>query len=308
MDREGDVNLRRDGFVRALSRRKFLKFMVVGFWGSVIFLRTSSVLGTKPKSARNFPKTESPDTETGKTPNETTLKFFDNHQQALVSAIAGLIVALDSSQGEVADTIASDIDKGVAESESKKKNYAFGLSWIDSLSRHQYGSDQGFLGLNEAQKLELLDRISTSWETRRRPVHTFWQRVHRKLDQYWDNIFGAGAHSAFFNEIRADAIIAYYSNPIGWLEIGYYGPPQPVGYPRFDEPPEFENHTDSIRTVNNSTCLNCHETGLHSRGGAINVSCTHCHHPHSPWPYEKDQLRLEDQIGIIFPNPDKKKH
>jgi hypothetical protein len=307
MSREVDVISERDFSIRTWNRRRFLKSAVFGILSSIILLRTRRGFGATVKQEQSLPETQSRDTGTGGPGNETTLRFFNNHQRVLVSTMAGLIVALDANQNEVADTMVSDIDNWVAEAESKKKNYAIGLNWIDTLSRRQYGSEQGFLGLKKAQKLELLARISKSWETRRRRVDTVWQRVQRKLDQYWDNVFGVGPQANFFHEIRADAIASYYSNPVSWLEIGYYGPPQPVGYLQFDEPPEFENHTDSVRTVNNATCLGCHETGRHSRGGGIDLSCTSCHRPHSPWLYGKDQPRLEDQIGIIFPNLDKKK-
>jgi hypothetical protein len=307
MSREVDVSLRGDCSVGTWNRRIFLKSAVFGFLSTIILLRTRSVFGATAKQEQSLTTTQLRDTETGDPAHGTAFRFFSNHQQVLVSSIAGLIVALDANQKEVADAMVADIDKWVAESESKKKNYANGLNWIDTLSRRRYGSDQGFLGLRKTQKLELLDHISKSWELRRRRVDTFWQRVQRKLDHYWDHAFGAGPQSNFFNELRADAIGSYYSNPISWLEVGYYGPPQPVGYLQFDEPPEFENHTDSIRTVNNTTCLGCHETGRHSRGGGIDLSCTSCHRPHSPWMYEKEQPRLEDQIGIIFPSPDKKK-
>jgi hypothetical protein len=104
-----------------------------------------------------------------------------------------------------------------------------------------------------------------------------------------------------------DTCDGYFSNPVSWKVVGYFGPPQPNGYPDFSEPPSSANYTDSIRPVDNASCLICHKEGKHPRGGLINHTCTTCHRPHSPWQYDKDSFYLEDHIEFLFPNPDRKR-
>jgi hypothetical protein len=297
------MNSRSDTIERKLNRRNFIRSTAFGFLGTLLFFRVNLARGRKLEQAQNN-SLHDEKKSTGERPEG--FKFFNDHQRALVSDIAALIVSLEPDQTELADQMVSDIDRWVYESKSKKKKYTIGLNWIDAFSRNDYGADEGFLGLKESQKMDLLERMSESSEVRLRRVQNIWQRINRKLGKIWDNIFGVGRQSLFFAEIRKDAIGSYYSKAPVWFEVGYFGPPQPVGYPHFNQPPENVNHSDSARTVGNSTCLNCHETGRHSRGGIINLSCTNCHRPHSPWLYDEDQPRLEDQFGVIFPNPDKK--
>lgn len=42
----------------------------------------------------------------------------------------------------------------------------------------------------------------------------------------------------FFQRTRVDAFEIYYSHPQVWAALGFDGPPQPLGYPDFANPPE----------------------------------------------------------------------
>ena len=41
----------------------------------------------------------------------------------------------------------------------------------------------------------------------------------------------------FFNAVQHYAFGIYYAHPEAWASMGYNGPPQPVGFPDFAEPP-----------------------------------------------------------------------
>ena len=176
---------------------------------------------------------------------------------------------------------------------------------MDDLSQEEHGTD--FLTLDLKEQINLLRRIDESATMRRRPVSGFMERVDRKLDKIWDDQFGIGKHSVFFRTIHRDVIIAFYSNPISWQAIGYYGPPQPVGYLDFSQPPSSANYTGSVRQVRNETCLICHNEGKkHPRGKLIDHTCNTCHRPHSPWPRKRNAFYLEDHVEVIFSSPDRK--
>jgi len=163
------------------------------------------------------------------------------------------------------------------------------------------------LTLDLKEQINLLRRIDESATMRKKPVSSFMERVNRKAGKIWDDQFGIGKHSVFFRTIHRDVIVAFYSSPISWQAIGYFGPPQPVGYLDFSQPPSSANYTGSVRQVRNESCLICHNEGKkHPRGKLIDHACNTCHRPHSPWPRKKNAFYLEDQVEVIFSSPDRK--
>ena len=40
----------------------------------------------------------------------------------------------------------------------------------------------------------------------------------------------------FFRNVRQDTLRYYYAHPVVWRALGYDGPPQPIGFPEFDQP------------------------------------------------------------------------
>ena len=220
--------------------------------------------------------------------NEKAL-FLNEHQYALVATVAAIIVPADEHPGANEAVIVDDLDRLIADSKEKQAIYKKGLKWLDKISREQYGN--GFLKLELDKQISLLRRIDEAATMRNRPVTGFLERVDRKADEIWDDLFGIGANSDFFRIIHKDVLVAYFSHPISWNVVGYYGPPQPVGYPDFSEPPSPKKYTGSIRKVSNQSCLVCHDDGLkherddlHDRGHLIDNTCNTCHPPHSPWP------------------------
>lgn len=60
-----------------------------------------------------------------------------------------------------------------------------------------------------------------------------------------NTIVGRAAQSApqsaprrFFDQMREITFFLYYGSDAGWQAIGYDGPPQPIGFPDYAEPPE----------------------------------------------------------------------
>ena len=88
--------------------------------------------------------------------------------------------------------------------------------------------------------------------------------------------------SGFFKIIREDVFYGYYSNPISWKVIGYFGPPQPVGYPDYAERPSPDNYISDVRQMNNKICQNCHFNQLQKDTHKDHINCMNCHEPHFP--------------------------
>lgn len=204
--------------------------------------------------------------------------FFNDHQYGLVAALAALIVPTDKDPGATEAGVADYIDRLAAGSEKKQKQYNVGLDWIDNASKIQY--DKDFLNLTVREQIELLIAIDKEEAKLYRPVSGLIDRINRKTDEIWSELFGFGSSAMFFKEIRKDVFYGYYSNPIGWKVAGFYGPPQPVGYPDYSKPPSPDNYINTIRPINNKICQNCHFDQLEKKGHKAHNTCLDCHEPH----------------------------
>ena len=287
------------------SRRRFIKRAAIGILGVGAMLTTGKAAVSPPDMGLPDPYPELPDRKAVTPPYNHKSLFFSEHQYDLIATLAALIIPTDDTAGATEAGVANYIDSLVAESQNRQAIYAKGLKWLDDLSMER--SDKDFLGLDLNEQIDLLRVLDETSSMRDRPVSGSLQRVNRKIDKIWDDVFGVGENSRVFKIIRQDVIEGYYTSPISWEGLGYFGPPQPVGYPDFSDPPSSANYTGSVRLVNNVSCKKCHEEGRHPRGGLIDLTCTTCHRPHSPWPYDRKAFRLEDHIGFVFPNPDRKK-
>jgi hypothetical protein len=291
--------------LKPVNRRKFIKTLSIGALATGGLLTLGRVIASPPDMKLPDPYPELPDWRPDIPAFNDQALFFDEHQYALVATLAAIIIPSDGDPGATEAGVVDYIDKSVADSKKRQGIYRKGLKWLDDLSQEEYGID--FLTLDLKEQINLLHRIDENATARSRPASSFMERVDRKIDNIWDAQFGIGNNSFFFRTIRYDVILAFYSSPISWQAIGYYGPPQPVGYLDFSQPPSTANYTGSVRPVRNESCLICHNEGKkHPRGKLINHTCNTCHRPHSPWPRKKNAFYLEDHVEVLFSSPDRK--
>lgn len=85
-----------------------------------------------------------------------------------------------------------------------------GCGWLDSQARSSGAED--FAALAPADREALVARSETAPEET--PPRRMFDAVHRL------------------------ALIAYYGDSRSWPALGFSGPPQPVGFPDHDQPPE----------------------------------------------------------------------
>jgi hypothetical protein len=287
-----------------LNRRQFLKKSAVGVVGATAALATGKVIVSPPDAMSPDPYPQRPSTKPEIPTFNENAQFFNEHQFTLVATIAALIVPTDDSPGATEAGVVNKLDKQAAGSEKMGRQYTDGLKWIDDFSRQRYGSEKAFLTLNVGEQIAFLRFIENTWAMRKKEAKTLVQRLDKKIDIFWDTHFGAGMQARFFSVIRRDVLRTFYATPIAWLDVGYFGPPQPVGYLDFFDPPSTGNYIDVVRPVVNTSCVVCHtETMTHPNGALIDHSCTTCHHPHEPWPDSENPIHLQDYAGFMFPKP-----
>jgi hypothetical protein len=282
-----------------INRRQFIIKSAIGVCGLTAAYGTYNIaFSSTSKMPMSWP--EALNAKPAIPPYNPEALYFKKQQYAMVATLAALIMPSDDEPGATEAGVVDYIDELSASSEKKQKLYTNGLNWLDSFCQKKY--DRPFLNLSLKDQMELL---SLAYD--RRPANTLFQRVGRKVLSIWDGIANTRMNRPFLREVHQDVLDGFYSNPVSWQQVGYFGPPHPVGYMDFSEPPSSAHYIDTVRMVDNLACNTCHEKGEHPRGGFIDHTCTTCHRPHQPWPYDKASFRLEDHVGVVFSNPDRKR-
>ena len=282
--------------MKKVNRREFIKKLGIGALATGGLLTSGTLIASPTKMELPDPYPELPGRKPAIPPYNDQSLFFNEHQYALVTTLAAIIIPSDEDPGATEAVVVDEIDRLTADSTEKQAIYKKGLKWLDEISRKENGND--FLALELKEQISLLRRIDEAETIRNRPVTGFMERVDRKAHELWDDLFGIGESSNFFRNIRKDVLVSYFSNPISWKVVGYFGPPQPVGYLDFSEPPSPKNYTGFIRQISNQSCLICHDEGLkhskseeHVKDELIDRTCTTCHPPHFP---QKSEVMLNE--------------
>lgn len=264
---------------KRFTRREFIKISAVGLATTGAAAATARIIAIPPDMGLPDPYPEMPDQEPAIPSPSGSGRFFNERQYALVATLAALIVPTDEDPGATEAGVVDYVDDLVAGSEIKQATYVEGLDWLDELSRKKH--DEEFLRLGVREQIDLLRSIYETDAMRNRSVSGFLERVDRKMDKIWDDLFGVGdVPRRFFRDIRRDVFYGYYSNPISWKVVGYYGPPQPVGYPDYADPPSAANYIDTVRPIDDETCLNCHFDQPMKASHQDLTECTTCHASH----------------------------
>lgn len=132
----------------------------------------------------------------------------DNEQETFAAYLDTLLPA-DETPGALDLGIQTTLFDKAAADEKYRRTIKAGCAWLDRQTR-KIGSE-GFAALAEEEKRLLVSR-SASGE---------WGSVERRL----------------YDNARNDAFHAYYAHPGSWAGLAYRGPPQPLGYLDYSEPP-----------------------------------------------------------------------
>lgn len=265
---------------RKFTRRDFLKLSAVGLAATGAAVASARIIAIPPDMGLPNPYPVVPDQELVIPSPSNSARFFSEHQYALVATLAALIVPTDEDPGATEAGVVDYVDSLVAQSTEKQDTYVEGLDWLDALCQKK--RDKDFLNLDLSEQIDLLRSIYEVREMRNRPISNVLEQVDRKVEKIWDDALGSGIGDVprFFKELRMDVFYGYYSSPIGWKVVGYYGPPQPVGYPDYAGPPSASADIDTVRPVEDETCQSCHFDQTMKEGHVDSTECTACHTPH----------------------------
>ena len=162
------------------------------------------------------------------------------HEYVTVAAMAALIVPTDDDPGATEADVADYIDRKASRLAAERHRYATGVRLMDDCSARLFGRGRRFIDLTPEQQLEVLKKTEATLEMRLRPVTSLWGRAWRKVQKIHDDLFGLGDSVSFFRYLREDMMAGFYTNPISWAMLGYIGPPQPRGYPHYEDCPPQE--------------------------------------------------------------------
>lgn len=162
---------------------------------------------------------------------------LSSHEYATVAAIAAIIVPTDQDPGATEADVAGYIDRLASASAAKQTQIADGVIWIDRASSKVFGRGRRFVDLTLDEQARVLKAAEATLEMRLRPVTGLWSRAWRKVQKTYDDLFGLGEGVRFFRYVREDTLAGFYTNPISWSMLGYIGPPQPRGYPHYEDCP-----------------------------------------------------------------------
>ena len=284
-----------------VNRRQFMIRSAAGVlgFGAMAGAYSASFSATRNTLPGVFPETA--DQKPAIPPYNAEARFLDQHQYAVVATLAALIIPTDDEPGATEAGVVDYIDQITADSKKKQGVYSKGLTWLDAFCKSKYGGT--FLNIDLKDQMDLLhlafDHGGSS---------SFLKRAGNKMIRIWQGLTGTRINGRFLNEVRKDVVDGFYANPISWQYVGYFGPPHPVGYLAFSEPPSSAHYINSVRMVNNTSCNTCHEIGEHPRGGFIDHTCMACHRPHEPWPYDKECILPRRSYGrFVFQSRSEKK-
>jgi hypothetical protein len=170
-------------------------------------------------------------------PSAAVRLALSEHEHATVAAIAAIIVPTDDDPGATEADVAGYVDRKVSQDAVERQRYVEGVRWIDGASGKLFGSGKRFVDLSLAQQTAVLQAAEETLNMRLRPVTTLWARAWRKVQKTYDDLFGLGAGASFFRFVREDTLAGFYTNPVSWSMLAYAGPPQPRGYPHYEDCP-----------------------------------------------------------------------
>lgn len=173
-----------------------------------------------------------------------TPRFFSDHEFATVEALAERIVPQPANRppvpvaGLIDTKLLQDVQDGFRAEDMPRQRTAWqrGLQALDAEAQAAHGS--AFRTLTAEQQIDLLLQMKGGTLK-----HTAWN--------------GMSPAHFFKQRLLHDIVVAYWSHPIAWNEIGWGGPASPRGYVRMGyderdpwEPAEAHGDADAAYRTN----------------------------------------------------------
>jgi hypothetical protein len=168
---------------------------------------------------------------------DETQNRLTGHEYATVAAIAAIIVPTDQDPGATEANVAGYINRKVSRDALALQTYQEGVAWIDEASGKLFKRGQRFVDLSADEQHQVLSKAEETLNKRLRSAPSLPSRALRKAYKIWDDAFGLGGETRFFRIVREDTFAGFYTSPVSWAMLDYIGPPQPRGYPHYQDCP-----------------------------------------------------------------------
>jgi gluconate 2-dehydrogenase gamma chain len=126
-------------------------------------------------------------------------KYFSDHEFAVISRLADLIIPHDTGPGALDARVAEYIDVQVSEMPEVQTQVSGGIQWLDRYCNEQFAKT--FLDCNQAQQTRVLDLLAEG------------KKVLPALE----------SARSFFVVVRALTCDGFYSSKLGFEDLGYQG-------------------------------------------------------------------------------------
>lgn len=178
-----------------MRRREALKTIVIG--GATAAMGEPTDLLRAANLAQNTAEGRpSPGLTAG---SSFTPKYFSQHEFAVISRLADLIIPRDTGPGALDARAPEYIDLQISEMPDTQTQASGGVQWLDRYCNEQFG--KAFLDCSLAQQTQVLDQLADG----------------KKVAP------GLASARSFFVLVRALTCDGFYSSKLGFEELGYKG-------------------------------------------------------------------------------------
>jgi hypothetical protein len=148
---------------------------------------------------------------------EHTFEKYTTYEATVLHEVAGLIIPADLHPGAKEAMVVLELDQIAKHNERFHQLCHRGVQWLDDMAQDM-SQVSNFLDLAlEAQMKVLLMADSEHI--------SLWEKVSDKL-RYGETHIG----HRFFHIMKRHTFAVFYTHPLGWMTLGYHGPPQWSGH------------------------------------------------------------------------------
>ena len=178
-----------------MKRREALKAIVIG--GATATVGDARGI----LKAAHIPETTAKVVESSGSGGTTsfTPKYFSQHEFAVISRLADLIIPRDTGPGALDARAPEYIDLQISEMPPAQTQVSGGVQWLDRYCQESFG--KAFLDCSHAQQTEVIERLAQG------------KTVPPDLEQA----------RSFFVLVRELTCDGFYSSKLGFEDLGYNG-------------------------------------------------------------------------------------
>ncbi len=148
---------------------------------------------------------------------EQSFENFSAYEATVLHEVAGLIIPADQHPGAKEALVVVEFDQMAKNNERFKVLCQQGVRWLDEIANDLF-QVKSFLQLDCSAQTKILLKADV-------PLKTVWEKISDKI-QYGETHLGY----TFFQSLKQQTFAVFYAHPMGWMTVGYHGPPQWSGH------------------------------------------------------------------------------